>query len=364
MHLTFPPLRRTAICAAALAQAALHGQAQAALCTWTGTGGTSAMSNTANWDCGGGPTTGDSLVFPASAPSKSVNADLFEAFVDATFAAGYDLSGTLWVRNLTDMTAPFSASGAVISGEGTGSVTIHGSGLAEIGSLDSIEAPGNIQVTGDAHARINATVVVGEGPIIVGAGSRLSAGQAVKASTLTVAAGGTLAVSEPPTGAVAGSTVGSLTVTTGAATFAAGSTLEYLASTTYDSGHLVAQNGLALNGATLRIVVEDPANPDAIGFMRTLAAYTDFALLSGRFAGLPATGSLIEASNAPGVWYSISYGVGSNPFMQITRVATPAMPPPGPGGPASIPVLGPAGLVGLSALLAGAGARLRRRRGR
>jgi len=362
MHLTFPPLHRTAACAAALALAALHGQAQAALCTWTGTGGTSAMTNTANWDCGGGPTTGDSLVFPASAPSKSVNADLADAFVDATFAAGYDLSGTLRVRNLTDIAAPFSASGAVIEGEYTGSVAIHGSGLAEIGNLDGIAAPGTIQVTGGAHARINATVVAGEGPITLGAGSRLSAGQNAKASVLNVAAGGTLAVSEPPTGAVAGSTVGSLTVTTGTATLAAGSTLEYLASTTYDSGHLVAQNGLALNGATLRIVVEDPANPDAIGFMRTLAAYGDSSKLTGRFAGLPATGALVQASNAPGIWYSVSYGFNSNSFVQITRVAAPVAPPPGPGGAAPIPVLAPAGLALLSALVGGLGLARRRKK--
>jgi len=361
MHLMTPPFRRAALCAAALALAALHGQeAQAALCTWTGTGGNSNTSTAANWDCAGGPVMGDSLAFPASAANKVVQYDSFITVADASFAAGYEVSGTLWFDNLLDITAPLTASTAIFSGEGSGSVSIHGNGLAEINALANIEPPDSIQVTGGAHARVTMTSSVAPAPIAVGTGSRFSAGQGVTASALTVAAGGTLAVSEPPTGAAAGSTVGSLTVT-GATTFAAGSTFEYLASTTYDPGRLQAQNGLALNGAMLRIVVEDPANPDAIGYMRTLAAYADSSHLTGRFAGLPATGSLVQASNAPGIWYSVSYGVNSNAFVQITRVAAPAVPPSGPGV-ASVPTLGHAALALLSMVVAGVGALRRKTR--
>ncbi|MFT3777351.1 MAG: IPTL-CTERM sorting domain-containing protein [Ottowia sp.] len=355
MHPTTPPLRRAALCAAAFALAALHGQTQAALCTWTGAGGSNATSNPANWDCLGGPAaTGDSALFPASAANKTVYHDvLLVRFDNVTIEPGYQASGELWYRGVLTVNAPFTGIDLIANGEDQGRAVIQGTGLAEMGYVDWLgNSPANIQITGGAHGRIRSSTSSYAVPLAVGAGSQLSAGPSVQVGALNVAAGGTLAVSEPYTGAAAGGTVGSLTVT-GAATFAAGSTFEYLASTTYAPGHLVAQGGLALNGATLRIVVEDPANPDALGYTRTLAGYSNAALLSGRFAGLPATGALIEASNAPGIWYSISYGATSNPFVQITRVAAPEVPPPGPGGATPVPTLGHAALALLSLLMAG-----------
>lgn len=139
------PLALSAVAFAAL----LAGtQTHAATCTWTAGGGTNATSNTANWDCAGGPVAGDSLVFPASAANKVVQYDSFITVADASFAPGYAVSGTLWFDNLLDITAPLAASTAIFSGENSGSVSIHGSGLAEINFLANIDLPASIQVTG------------------------------------------------------------------------------------------------------------------------------------------------------------------------------------------------------------------------
>lgn len=371
MRPTIPPFRHAALCAAAFVLAAMHGQAQAATCTWTGSV-SSAMSAAGNWAApcnASGPANADSLVFPAGAANKTVEHDVLaplHRYEDVTFATGYTFSSAggnpLYMGGHLNITAPFTAPAGEVDGDGAARVTVQGSGLAEIRTLAGMTGVDGIVVTGGTHARLGGATGMYPGPIWVGGSSRFSAGQSVEATTLTVANGGTLAVSEPMTGAAPGSTVGSLTVT-GTTEFSPGATFEYLASTTYAPGHLVAQGGLALNGATLRIVVEDPANPDAMGYTRTLAGYSNAALLSGRFSDLPATGALIEASNAPGIWYSISYGASSNPFVQITRVAAPQVPPPGPGGAAPIPVLGSVGLGLLSAAVAGLGALRRRRKG-
>ena len=181
-------------------------------------------------------------------------------------------------------------------------------------------------------------------------------GTGASAGMLDVQTGGTLVISSPTPGAANGELIGSGTVS-GATTFAAGSTLEYHATTSFDPGKLTAQNGLNLNGATLRIVVEDPNNPDAIGLQRTLVGYGDASYLEGRFAGLPNNGALIEASNAQGVWYSISYGSATDAFIRIIRVTAPS----GTSGPAAVPALSTVGLGLLTAVVGSLGF-LRRRK--
>lgn len=337
-------------------------QAQAETCTWTAAANAN-LSNAANWSCTGAvtvPGSTDDVVFPANAATLSVINDFpiaSPAFHTVTFAPGYTVGGNPLSSGLeTVITGPFESTAPLNSAGWLRVNGVAGGGLVHFrGSVYNAElVVGN--GTASAHAVMDATS--NAIPVTVASQGRLSMGAGVTAATLDVQSGGTLALSEPPPGAAGGSQVGSATVA-GAVTFAAGSTLEYHALTSYDAGRLIAQNSIALNGATLRIVVEDPANPDAIGFMRTLVAYGDSSKLTGRFAGLPASGALIEASNAPGVWYSVSYGVNSNAFIQITRVAAP--PPPAPGNPAAIPALAPAGLALMSVLVASIGLHRRRK---
>ncbi len=360
------PLARKAIAAATLLLAA---QAQAAeVCTWNGNAN-GQLSQPANWACTGAvsvPGTGDSVVFPAGANTSALVNDfmpIVPVFYDVSFAPGYSLNGDdLNVSHLLTVANGFMNASA-ISGGNSASVQVKGvpNGQATWfkGSLSSMQSI----TVGDGTAAVNAVLnaTTGSPSVTVAAQGTLSMGTGATASTLDVQAGGTLLISKPLPGAASGDLVGSGTVS-GATTFAAGSTLEYRALTSFDSGKLTAQNGLNLNGATLKIVVEDLANPDPINLQRTLVGYGDASYLQGRFAGLPSSGALIEASNAPGVWYSISYGSASNAFIQITRVAAPVVQPGGPGGTAAIPALAPAGLGLLSALMGGVGLVRRRKR--
>jgi len=364
------PLARTRRHAIALAASlALAAPAFAATCTWSGAANSN-MNDAGNWSCPGGgpnlPGTGDMLIFPAGAQTLTVNNDFIgtsPSFYDVSFAPGYTLQGsTLTYTHLLTITGPFTNSAAMDGGMGAlGTIQVNGAPGAGLTFLGTTTGIGGLTVgNGVAQAHAVLGSVNPALPITVAAQGALSMRQAVTATTLSVQSGGTLVISEPSPNNISGDTVGSATVT-GATTLAAGAALEYRALTLFDPGVLTAQGGIALNGATLRIVVEDPANPDAIGLQRTLVGYGDSTQLTGTFAGLPANGALIEASNAPGVWYSISYGSNSNAFIQITRVAAP--PPVVPGsGVASVPVFGPAGLGLLSALVAGAGALRRRKR--
>ena len=368
------PLRPLAA-AACLLLAGAASSAWAATCTWTGAANGN-MNDTGNWSCPGGgpnlPGTGDTVIFPAGAATLNVNNDFgggSPTFYDVSFAPGYALQGSvLNFSHLAAITSPFTTS-AILDGGAIpfGTIQVNGSPGAGFAYLGDITDIGGVTVgngAGQAHAVLNSLTnpaMPGPAPITVAAQGWLSLGAAVITPALTVQANGTLVISEPPSGAVGGSTIGSATVT-GATTLAAGAALEYRALTTYDSGVLTAQGGIALNGATLRVVVEDPANPDAVGLQRTLAGYGDSSQLSGTFAGLP-EGAVFAASNAPQVYYQITYGSNSNAFIQITRVSTPVVPPGGAGGPAAIPVLAPAGLALLSVAVAGVGV-LRRRTGR
>lgn len=363
------PCRSLALSTLALASLLMAAQAGAAeTCTWNGNI-SSKLSQPANWTCTGAitvPGTGDSIVFPAGANTTALNNDfmpIVPVFYDVTFAPGYYLDGDdLNLSHLLTIANGFMNAPA-ISGGNSASVQVKGVPNGQVtwfkGSLNSMQSITVGDGTAAANAVLNATT--GSPSVTVAAQGQLSMGTGATASTLDVQAGGTLVLSKPLPGAANGDLVGSGTVS-GVTTFAAGATLEYHALTSFDPGKLTAQNGLNLNGATLRIVVEDPANPDAINLQRTLVGYGDASYLQGRFAGLPSSGALVQASNAPGVWYSISYGSASNAFVQITRVAAPVVPPGGPGGTAAIPVLAPVGLGLLSALVGGVGLVRRRKR--
>lgn len=362
------PHRLVALSALAFAPLLIAAQAQAAeTCTWNGSA-SSKLSQAPNWTCTGAvtvPGTGDSLVFPAGANTTSLINDfwpIIPTFYDVTIATGYYLDGDdLNVSHLLTVAGSFMNTPAIAGGN-SAQVQVNGGVSGQLtwfkGTLNNMQS---IKVGGDASAGadvgLNATS--NAPPITVAAQGRISMGTGATASTIDVQAGGTLLISRPLPGAAQGSLIGSGTVN-GATTFAAGSTLEYHALTSFDSGQLVAQNGLNLNGATLKIVVEDPANPDAIGFQRTLVGYGDASYLQGRFASLPNSGALVQASNAPGVWYAISYGSASNAFIQITRAAAPMVPPG--GGATAVPTLAPLGLGFMSALVAGVGVARRRRR--
>lgn len=369
------PLRPLAA-AACLLLAGAASSAWAATCTWTGAASGN-MSDTGNWNCPGGggnlPGTGDTVIFPAGAATLSVNNDFgggSPTFHDVSFAPGYALQGgTLNVGHLFTIASPFTTS-APLDGAAIpyGAIQVNGSpatGWAYLGNTTNISSVTVGDGTGQARAVLGSVTnpgLAGQPPVTVAGQGWLSLGSGMTANSLDVQAGGTLVVSEPPPGAAGGSQVGSATVT-GATTLAAGATLEYRALTTFDPGVLTAQGGIALNGATLRVVVEDPANPDAVGLQRTLAGYGDSSQLTGTFAGLP-EGATFAASNAPDVYYQITYGSNSNAFIQITRVNKPAVPPGGGGGVASVPVLAPAGLALLSAAVAGVGVLRRRRAGK
>lgn len=362
------PRRSLALSALAFASLLMAAHAQAAeTCTWNGSA-SSKLSLAANWTCTGAatvPGTGDSLVFPAGANTTALINDflpIIPTFYDVSFAPGYALDGDdLNVSHLLTVAGSFMNAPA-IAGSNSAQVQVNGGPGGQVtwfkGTLNNMQSITVGDGAAAADAGLNATS--NTPPITVAAQGRLSMGTGTTASTLDVQAGGTLLISRPLPGAAQGSLIGSGTVN-GATTFAAGSTLEYHALTSFDSGKLVAQNGLNLNGATLKIVVEDPANPDAIGLQRTLVGYGDASYLQGRFAGLPNSGALIQASNAPGVWYAISYGSASNAFIQITRAAAPVAPPG--GGTAAIPALAPLGLGLMSALVAGVGMARRRKRG-
>lgn len=343
-------------------------------CTWGGALSSSA-SNAANWrSCaapGGIPGAGDDVFFPDNADRRTFDNDFAvpPTFRDVTFESGYTVSGgTLKWSGEALISVPFTATANI---DGSASST-------PMQILDATQGlPGKAyflgQFTGSpggtyvGNGSVNVPIVLTSGgspytAIVIGAGGRLSTADGYPSGSMTVKPGGTLALSDLIPGLAPPATLGGATVT-GALGFESGAVLEYRAYPPggYQSGRLLATSSVALNGATLNVVEEDPANPHPVGTLRTLVAYGDPSQLTGTFAGLP-EGATFAASNAPGVHYRISYGSAADPRITLTRMAAPVVPPgPGGDGTVAVPTLGHAGLALLSACMAGVGL-LRRRR--
>ncbi len=94
------------------------GSANAAICTWSGSA-SSAMSNPLNWSCAGGPVNGDSLEFPDSAFTKTVNNNLGTLSISAIVinGCGYSMSGVFGfdITSAVPITANCDVAGALNS---------------------------------------------------------------------------------------------------------------------------------------------------------------------------------------------------------------------------------------------------------
>ena len=379
-------LRRASALAIATA-AALALPAQARTCTWTGATDHLGATGT-NWDCDGAtgngpPTGGDDLVYPAGAAHKADYEHNFAVpvpvFYNIDIGPGYTMVGSYELRfsNSLYVTAPFTGH-TMIDGRDTGVLAVResappGSVVSFIGTLTRLGGASSVGEGGSDDAVrvfVNGTGFGTPVPLTVYQGGRLSVtfpGQ-VQFSTLTVRPGGTLAVSDVPPGQLPPTNLGDGQVT-GTLDLQSGAVLEYrVYSNGFNAGgiEMAAGSTAHLAGAVLRLVLDDPgAAPDPIGTERAFLYYAaPGTTINGTFAGLP-EGATVEASNAPGIFYRISYGTPGDRNVRLTRVAAPPPgPQPAPGPAAPVPTLGHLALALLGALVGTAGLRARRQRAR
>lgn len=367
---TRPKLRPARACARAVALAAamFASSAQAWTCNWTGAVNSSG-SNAANWNCIGQPGlvpgNGDDLVFPDTAANKTYTHDFGApppVFGQITFQSGYTVGGSVALRFMGDavVSAPFDSQ-VLFSSTTPGS------------HLDVVDPT---QGTGPAYfanvavplVRVglapstHASAVLGTAAnqdVLVGPGGRVSMASTFTAGQVLVYAGGTIAVSDPAPGSAPGTVIGSATVLS-EFKLSPGAVLEYRAYPpgSFLPGSIAAQSALVVDNAELRVVLDDPTQPPALGAELRVFDYPSGTGAS-RFAGKP-EGQVFAAANASGVFFRIAYGSPGEEVITLTRVAAP---PPGPGGPAAIPALAPTGLALLSAAMAGVGLLRRRKRG-
>ncbi|MGE8317655.1 MAG: IPTL-CTERM sorting domain-containing protein [Comamonas sp.] len=366
-----------ATCAAATVLAL---PALARTCTWTG-----AVDNLAttagNWACDAGsgpPAGGDDVMFPAAAAHKDTYSHnyasgLVPIFNTIDFAPGYTVNGPGGLRFTHSLyaTGPLTVN-TLIDGQHTGTLAIREAastsdvvymqGYVRFMSPVAGITVGTSGAANTARLILNGTLPGSPDRVTVYQGGRLSfaTSNASEVSVLTVRQGGTLAVSDPPPG-VPPAILGNATVTQ-ALDLQSGSTFEYLVHADgFSSGGVIIGAGATANlsGATLKVVLGDPGAPEPVGTEHRILEYPSGTTLGSTFASLP-EGATVEASNAPGVFYRITYGAAGTETVQLNRVAAPPRPSE-PGAAVPVPTLGSMGLA-LLALLAGAmGLRARRR---
>jgi autotransporter-associated beta strand protein len=229
--------------------------------------------------------------------------------------------------------------GTVTAGTGPGAATdgeAHGPGLF----LDNVALTAQAGTISDGIAGTGSLTKTGAGTLVLGGAHTYTGATTVAAGTLqvdgtqtgsavTVQSGATLggagtvgSVAVDAGGAVApGASAG--TLTTGAATFAAGSTLavELNGTTPGAQYDRLLATAATLNGATLNV---------ALGFAP--AAGTSFTIVTnaaGTFAGLPQGGVLIVGATT----FTISYTGGGGSDVVLTSIPGTSTPSPAPTAP-------------------------------